>query len=239
MVILTTERSKMKRVICVATAILLTACGSTKTSSVDQYNQRVEAERVQQSQSAQQAITKAPKWMSELPKSKNAVYENGTAVSIDFAMADIMAKTIAYTKICTAAGGKVRSQTKMFGTQDGMTMEMAVRSICPDIDITGVETIEMVHVAEGSKIRTYALVALPIGDANTMRKDSDARADRVTNKERADKAFKDLDERVEGKIEPKSKITLVDVDNEEYKRKRDEALQKPGAVIGQVTLQGN
>ena len=31
-------------------------------------------------------------------------------------------------------------------------------------------------------------------------------------------------------------IKLLDVDNAEYKKRRDEALQKPGAVIGQVTV---
>jgi hypothetical protein len=31
-------------------------------------------------------------------------------------------------------------------------------------------------------------------------------------------------------------IKLLDVDNAEYKRRRDEALQKPGAVVGQITL---
>jgi hypothetical protein len=31
-------------------------------------------------------------------------------------------------------------------------------------------------------------------------------------------------------------VKLMDVDNEEYKRRRDEALQKPGAVVGQITL---
>ena len=31
-------------------------------------------------------------------------------------------------------------------------------------------------------------------------------------------------------------VKLLDVDNAEYKRKRDEALAKPGAVIGQVTV---
>jgi hypothetical protein len=30
---------------------------------------------------------------------------------------------------------------------------------------------------------------------------------------------------------------LMNIDNEEYKRRRDEALQKPGAVIGQVSVQ--
>ena len=31
-------------------------------------------------------------------------------------------------------------------------------------------------------------------------------------------------------------INLLPVDNEEYKARRDAALQKPGAVIGQTTL---
>ena len=33
-----------------------------------------------------------------------------------------------------------------------------------------------------------------------------------------------------------SNLQLLDVDNEEYKRRRDEALQKPGAVVGQTVL---
>jgi dipeptidase len=32
-------------------------------------------------------------------------------------------------------------------------------------------------------------------------------------------------------------LKLLDVDNEEYKRKRAEALAKPNAVVGQITLQ--
>jgi len=31
-------------------------------------------------------------------------------------------------------------------------------------------------------------------------------------------------------------VNLLPVDNEEYKARRDAALQKPGAVIGQVTI---
>ena len=31
-------------------------------------------------------------------------------------------------------------------------------------------------------------------------------------------------------------LQLLDVDNEEYKRRRAEALQKPGAVVGQITV---
>lgn len=238
----------MKRLLTIAAVALLTACSSTKPdtmASADPYGNRAAQERAAQAQAATQAVTQAPDWMSKLPKSTNAVYENGTAVSVDFAMADMMAKTIAYTKICVAAGGRVRSQTKMFGTQDGMTMEMAVRSICPDVDITGVETVEMRHVAEGARVRTYVLVALPIGDANTMRKEADSRRDRLTEGERKEKAFKELDDKVDGKSQSSADpdkpavtggITLMNVDNKEYIQRRDAALQKEGAVIGQTTV---
>ena len=92
----------------------------------------------------QSAINQAPEWMFKLPKSPGVVFENGTATSGDFGMADMKAKTIAYAKICTSAGGKVRSQTKVYSADNGTTTteqsEMAIRSICPDIDISGVET---------------------------------------------------------------------------------------------------
>jgi len=168
---------------------------------------------------------------------------------------------MAYAKICTAAGGKVRSQVKMFRADSGDTStdqsEMALRSMCPDVDITGVETVEMKHVSEGNRIRTYVLVALPIGDKNVLKSAKDAAA-------RAPEAFKELDNMTqEQKKSPAvadpspvsnkqpetisvvnpdgttQNIGLVQVDNEEYKARRAEALKKPGAVIGQYTLQAN
>ena len=228
-----------KYVFTVATVALLSACGSTKVVSADTYTERAVTAQAQQERVAEKSIAQIPDWMSKLPKSTNAVYENGTAVSADMAMADIMAKTIAYTKICVAAGGKVRSQTKMFGTQDNVTMEITARSVCPDVDISGVETVDMKHVAEGGRFRTYALVALPLGSANTIRKEADARRERELTATRAPEAFKELDSTVTGKstTEPATdSIKLLPVDNEEYKARRDAALQKPNAVIGQTTL---
>jgi hypothetical protein len=128
--------------------------------------------------------------MSKLPKESGVIYENGTAVSSDFAMADLKAKTIAYTKICTGAGGKVRSQMKMYrADNEGASVEQSeliARSICPDVDITGVETVEMKHVAEGNRIRSYVLVALPMGSKNVMKSTKD-----IQN--RSVDAFKELD----------------------------------------------
>jgi hypothetical protein len=144
----------------------------------------------QQAMIANQSIVQAPTWMSKLPKESGVIYENGTAVSSDFAMADLKAKTIAYTKICTGAGGKVRSQMKIYrADNEGASVEQSeliARSICPDVDITGVETVEMKHVAEGNRIRSYVLVALPIGSKNVMKSTKD-----IQN--RSVDAFKELD----------------------------------------------
>jgi hypothetical protein len=239
----------MKKLLIVgAVAGLLSACGST------QYQTRADLYPSGPTTSMQKsAISEAPEWMSKLPKSANAVYENGTATSGDFAMADMKAKAIAYAKICTAAGGKVRSQTKVFTQDNGTTTteasEMAIRSICPDIDITGVETVEMKHVAEGNRIRSYVLVALPIGGANVMK------SSKETSRS-AKEAFKELDE-ITGNAKPEitpvpqkgqevsvvrpdgstSTLNLLPVENAEYKARRAEAIQKPGAVVGQITLQ--
>lgn len=168
-------------------SFLLAACG---TNPVEQSKSNAQEEYKQQVKIASQAISQAPTWMTKLPKETGIIYENGTAVSSDFAMADLKAKTIAYTKICTGAGGKVRSQMKMYrADNEGASVEQSeliARSICPDVDITGVETVEMKHVAEGNRIRSYVLVALPMGSKNIMKSTKD-----IQN--RSSEAFKELD----------------------------------------------
>ena len=170
-----------------ALGLILTACGSNPVQQVQ--NQQQDDYRAQ-AKVAKQAISEAPDWMSKLPKESGVIYENGTAISSDFSMADLKAKTMAYVKICTSAGGKVRSQMKMYRADNDAASveqsELTVRSICPDVDISGVETVEMKHVAEGNRIRTYVLVALPLGSKNVARSAKD-----IQN--RSDDAFKELD----------------------------------------------
>ena len=238
-----------KLAIVVAVTGVLSACGSTGTNYSAQYNQQSTQNLAQMAN----AISQAPEWMSKLPKAAGYVFENGTATSSDFGFADIKAKTIAYSKICTAAGGVVRSQTKMYKSDNGDTgteqSELAIRSMCPDVDISGVETVEMKHVADGNRIRTYVLVALPTnGRANKDIKRS------------AKEAFKELDEITGNKplssdvevtpvapqrgqeisvVQPNgatSTLNLMPVENAEYRARRESALQKPGAVIGQVSV---
>jgi hypothetical protein len=187
-----------------ASSLLLAACGTS--SPTQQSKTQSQEEYKQQARIASLAISEAPSWMTKLPKETGIIYENGTAVSSDFAMADLKAKTIAYTKICTGAGGKVRSQMKMYRVDnEGASVEQSeliARSICPDVDITGVETVEMKHVAEGNRIRTYVLVALPMGSKNVMKSTKD-----IQN--RSADAFKELDSITKEQAKPTAPATTA------------------------------
>ena len=240
----------MKKLAIVVATGVLTACGTSGTNYSAMYSGQDSVKTAQMSS----AISQAPVWMSKLPKAPGYLFENGTATSSDFGFADIKAKAMAYAKICTAAGGKIRQQTKIFKSDSGDVgvdqSELAIRSMCADIDITGVETVEMKHVSEGNRIRTYVLVTLPLGDKNVLKSTKDAQA-------RAPEAFKELDEVTGAKkpvevtpvapakgqevsvVQPNgstSTLNLMPVENAEYKARRDEALKKPGAVVGQVSI---
>lgn len=170
----------------------LTACGTS-----DPYQKRAEQEYERREKLAERVIDKAPKWMTELPVSKSAVYEAGTAVSADFSMADQKAKADAYGKICMTAGGTASQRTKIYRTDSEVTStefsEMALRSSCKEVDLTGVEVKEIKRINEGGRYRTYVLVALPTGDANVLKRAKEANRQRELAASRAPQALKELD----------------------------------------------
>ena len=174
----------------------LAACGSI---SKDPFEKRADQERGRQEASAARAIDNAPKWMTELPKSNSAIYQNGTAVSPDMGMSVNKAKTMAFGKLCMAAGGQVSQQSKIFRmdseTASTEQSELAIRSSCPGVDISGAEVVETRMVQDGGRIRTYVLVALPTGDANAVQKTRDERAQRRLAEQRSREAFRELDGR--------------------------------------------
>lgn len=181
-----------KHLFVVPVVALLTACGTT-----EKFEKRAEFESKRQEKYVERTIDKAPKWMSELPESKSAVYANGTGVSRDFSMADEKAKLIAFSKICMAAGGEVDKQSKMFMSDtDDVNVErseMAIRAMCRGVDISGTEIVEIKRISEGNRYRTYALVALPMGEANQLAIRNDRKKSLASSKDRADRAFSELD----------------------------------------------
>ena len=172
----------MKKVLAILPLVALVACGSTKSGPVgqapvlpsEQYDNRVAVAQVNRDAQVNQSISQAPAWMSKLPESNNAVYASGSAVSSDMSMADYKAKLFAFGKICMAAGGKVSQQAKVFmqdATETSTEIsELAIKSMCPAVDITGTEIKEVKRIAEGGRFRSYVLVALPTGDANALQK---------------------------------------------------------------------
>jgi hypothetical protein len=183
----------MKKAFLVLPAVIaLTACGST-----DVYQKRAEEARERQERYVERSIDKAPKWMTDLPKSTGAVYANATSVSGDFSMADEKAKTLALGKICITAGGEVDMQSRVFrndvGESSNENSEIAIRSMCRKVDVTGAEVVEIKRVAEGPRYRTYILMALPLGDSNQLKREKTNAAIAGQTATRTVEAFKELD----------------------------------------------
>jgi hypothetical protein len=185
----------MRKFLVIVTALVLTACGS---SPKDPYERRAYEDQKQREAATNRALDQAPKWMIELPTSSNAVYANGSAVSGDFSMADNKAKMVAYSKICMAAGGRVDQRSRMFIQDSGDSTvensETAIRSMCPGVDITGVETREVKRVSENGRYRTYVLVALPMGEANRLQQRKDQIRLREQAAQRGDRAFLEMEQ---------------------------------------------
>jgi hypothetical protein len=171
---------------------VLAACGTT-----DPYEKRAVAERERNDKAVERSVDRAPKWMTKLPESKDAVYANGTAVSRDFAMAGEKAKVVALSRICMAAGGEVDKNSKVYmsDTESVSTesSETAIRSMCRRVDVTGVEVVETVHLAENGRFRTYILLSLPLGEANKLQERKDRIRAGENARKQSEKSFKELD----------------------------------------------
>ena len=234
----------MKKTLAVLPIIAVLAACSTTSNSFDK---QASAARERQEKNVVKSLDNIPDWMASPPENTaSVVYATGSAVSGDMAMADEKAKALAAGKICTSAGGTVDKTSKVYMADvNGQTQEqseLAIRSKCRQIDVTGVQTVKIKRVAEGTKYRTYVLVALPLGDTNILKQEKIQQQERVNTKAAAEAAYREMDEdnsKTPGpqtNAVPVGQLNLVEVDNAEYKKKRAEALQKPGAVVGHATI---
>jgi hypothetical protein len=195
----------MKKVLAILPLVALVACSATKTAPIgnasvlpsEQYDNRTAVTQINREAQVNKSITQAPEWMTKLPESNSAVYANGSAVSSDMSMADYKAKLFAFGKICMAAGGKVSQQSKVFmqDTTEASSeiSELAIKSMCPAVDITGTEIKDVKRIAEGGRFRSYVLVALPTGEANALQTRKDKLKLRDRAEQRSGEAFKEMD----------------------------------------------
>lgn len=132
-------------------------------------------------------------------------------------------------------------------------------------ELIGAQRVDSRATHDGRHYKVYVLIRYPLGDSNILRKERDqvralkeselragrahqelerSLADQAAQKAQADQQ---LDKQIGPRVVPEKpaesantsqgQLKLLDVDNEEYKRKRDETLAKPNAVIGQITVQ--
>lgn len=132
-------------------------------------------------------------------------------------------------------------------------------------EVIGAQRVDAQATFDGRQYKVYVLLRYPLAENNVLRREREqARAKKETEL-RASRAQQDLDEtmnrqRQEQQIDdaqlkrnigpvsavstvipvvapsPESEVKLLPVDNEEYKRRRAEALSKPDAVIGQIVV---
>jgi uncharacterized lipoprotein NlpE involved in copper resistance len=185
----------MKKIL-LATAVVASLVGCASKSN-ERFDRKADTERERMITYNERAVSEAPKWMSKLPESKEAVYANGTATSPDMSMATDKAKLVAYGKVCMSAGGTVDQRNTMFRTDSNDSSveksELAIRGMCRAVDISGVEMVEIKTIAEGNRFRTYVLVALPTGDANAIQKRKDQIRAQDQALKRSDQVFREMD----------------------------------------------
>ena len=129
-------------------------------------------------------------------------------------------------------------------------------------ELSGAQRVDSQVTHDGQYYKVYVLLRLPVGEANRMQTRRDqtrmqreadirgraAERDMDANEARDARIEKENTRSLERSLEPQSIVTpvtvpttegnikLLDVDNAEYKQRRAEALEKPGAVVGQTVV---
>lgn len=235
----------MRKMLIVLSVAGLAACASSTPPANQVIPQNVQVT----AQTNQASMSSVPDWFMQIPKSEDHLYSVGDGVSSSVSGALGNARANAFEGICQGAGGTVRSQTKIFrqDTENGSTSmsTTAIRNFCADVSVAGAFVEKSNIVVENGRYHAYVLVGLPLGDKNKVtrtQRNKSADTEVKTNAEREFKELDQLNEKAKVDSAPVSQvqsIELLPVDNEEYKRRRDAALQKDGAVIGHTTLQVN
>ena len=203
----------------------------------------------------------APAWFVKLPAdTADMIFAAGTATSTDEQMAYDKARMAAERKLVELANSRVTTQTKSYRADRGdvsiENYEQVTRKNATG-DLTGAQRVDSQMTSDGRTYKVYVLLRLPVGDANTMAKsrattrlqrEADIRSqgahqDLERNDEQAIKQERESVEQIRRDASPKTsvpttsgEVKLMDVDNAEYRQRREEALAKPGAVIGQTTV---
>jgi hypothetical protein len=182
------------------------------------------------------------------------MFVTGTGLSSDLSMSRAKALLDAQHQLASKLNGVIDASTRQqrkdtAGTVNSDYTSVTVRKNIIETAITGHHLEDSKIQAENRGYRTFVLVRYPVGDANKLlrqqeqrdskKQDEDSMIDKELVKSQSKVVSVVVPEAkpvaIESKAVPISELKLMEVDNEEYKKRRAEALQKPGAVVGNVT----
>ena len=211
-------------------------------------------------------VPQAPEWYVRMPEdTAEMTFAVGTATSTDEQMAYDKARMAAERKLVEQMYARITTQTNSFKADRGSaTIENYQQVTRKNArgELSGAQRVDSQVTHDGQYYKVYVLLRLPTGANNTMQTRRDqsrlqregeirgraAERDMDANEARDSKREQDADSALERRFTPQSRVApvivpttsgevkLLDVDNAEYKQRRDEALTKPNAVVGQTTL---
>lgn len=186
-----------------------------------------------------------PPWYIKAPAPTDEYFfVTGTGVSSDLSMSRNKAVLDAQHQLADKLNGMIdavvrQSKKDSAGTVTNDYTSSAIRKRIVETSITGYTLEDSKVQAENRGYRTFVLIRYPVGDANRLMKE---KLQRETQRQDSDVSVdKEISQAAPAPATPAPAVVgqtlqLLDVENADYKQKRAEALQKPGAVIGQITV---
>jgi C4-dicarboxylate-specific signal transduction histidine kinase len=199
----------------------------------------------------------SPSWFVKMPAdTADMVFAVGVGKSLNEQMAFNKAQVQAEAKLSDMLSAEVRSSTKSYSNDTGDVMvesnEITIHRYSEAVT-AGAQRVDSQRNFDGRYYTVYVLMRLPLGENNVLRKDFETKKVKREAELRSARAHQELesksdkrkadsdsaDQKLKREIGPKaetSELKLLDVDNEAYKARRDEALSKPNAVVGQTVI---
>ena len=195
----------------------------------------------------------APSWFLRLPANTDEmIFAVGTASSTSEQMAFDKARIFAEARLIELLGSQISSKTVVnrVGVRDKATdrFESLIQKNAQG-ELVGAERVDAQSTHNGRVYKVYVLLRYPLGEANTLIRERNNQLNMRGAKPDSDP--EENDPELKPTLAPEktgatvgavtqgqaTEVKLLNVDNEEYRRRRDETLQKPGAVLGQITVQ--
>jgi hypothetical protein len=231
----------MKKLLIIPVIFALTACSSIK------YNTGIElnAPSFGSSKSMKNEVD-YPSWYTTQNDDK-ALYAVASEFSKDFQMAVDKSMLSAKRELASKFSSHINSMMRDYATElgeDGTVMreiDRTTKLVVSRVNLIGVHRENFVVVREDGGFRAFVKVKYSIDESNRLLLNEIKKNRQLNARLKSSRAFRELEEEVNRIEQPQStpsgeSVQLLDVDNEEYRRRRDETLQRPGAVIGHITV---